>query len=119
MAIRLVDSQNGEIGDVIGGQIRGSPPPLTHQNDPAPHCLTPPQTLRVGLSTWFVVATLGQCAFFRMNDDWTFEVIYQEKSIVDIEWLDGLGARVQSKQSLVGEPFDNGIQPGLTCVRYL
>lgn len=36
-------------------------------------------------------------------------MIYQEKSIADIEWLGGLKARAQSKQSLIGTPFENGI----------
>jgi hypothetical protein len=44
-----------------------------------------------------------------MRDDWSFEVLYQEKSIVSIEWHDGLKARAQLKQCLAGKPFDDEI----------
>lgn len=45
-----------------------------------------------------------------MKDDSSFEVIYQGKSIANIEWHDGLKARTQLKQCLVGKRFDNEIQ---------
>lgn len=44
-----------------------------------------------------------------MRDDWSFEVLYQEKSIASIEWHDGLKARAQLKQCLAGKPFDDEI----------
>ena len=42
-----------------------------------------------------------------MKDDWTFDVIYEGKSIANIEWHDGLMARDELKKCLVGEPFDS------------
>lgn len=41
-----------------------------------------------------------------MEDTWRFEVIYEGKSIADIEWHDGLMARKELKKCLAGEPFD-------------
>lgn len=40
-----------------------------------------------------------------MEDTWRFEVIYQDKTIADIEWHDGLKARDALKQCLAGKPF--------------
>jgi hypothetical protein len=45
-----------------------------------------------------------------MEDNWSFEVIYQDKSIASIEWHDGLKARDELKQCLAGKSFnDKGI----------
>lgn len=41
-----------------------------------------------------------------MEDHWSFEVIYQGKSIVNIEWHDGLKARDELKQCLAGKSKD-------------
>lgn len=42
-----------------------------------------------------------------MKDDWSFEVLYQGKSIACIEWYDGLKARDGLKQRLAGKSFDD------------
>lgn len=42
-----------------------------------------------------------------MQDDWRFEVLYQEKSIANIEWHDGLKARDELKRCLAGQAFGN------------
>lgn len=42
-----------------------------------------------------------------MKDDWSFEVLYQGKSIASIEWHDGLKARDELKQCLAGKSFDD------------
>lgn len=42
-----------------------------------------------------------------MEDQWRFQVIYQDQTIADIEWHDGLMAREQLKKCLAGQPFDD------------
>jgi len=42
-----------------------------------------------------------------MEDDWSFEVIYQEQSIANITWHSGHQAREELKQCLAGKPFDD------------
>lgn len=42
-----------------------------------------------------------------MEDDWTFDVSYQGRSIANIEWHDGLKARDELKKCLAGKPFDS------------
>lgn len=42
-----------------------------------------------------------------MEDNWSFEVVYQGKSIAEITWHGGLKARDQLKQCLAGKPFDD------------
>ncbi len=42
-----------------------------------------------------------------MEDTWRFEVVYEGKSIADIEWHDGLKARDELKQCLAGKSFDD------------
>lgn len=42
-----------------------------------------------------------------MRDNWSFEVLYQGKSIASIEWHDGLKARDELKRCLAGKDFDN------------
>ncbi len=42
-----------------------------------------------------------------MEDNWSFDVIYQGQSIASIEWHDGLKARDALKQCLAGKAFDN------------
>lgn len=42
-----------------------------------------------------------------MEDNWTFDVTYQGKSIANIEWHDGLKARAELKKCLAGAPFDS------------
>jgi hypothetical protein len=42
-----------------------------------------------------------------MEDNWRFEVIYEGKSIADIEWHDGLKARDELKMCVAGKPFGN------------
>jgi len=41
-----------------------------------------------------------------MEDNWAFEVLQNGKSIVNIEWHDGLMARDELKKCLDGRPFD-------------
>lgn len=41
-----------------------------------------------------------------MEDNWTFEVLLDGKSIVNIEWHDGLMARNELKKCLAGQPVD-------------
>lgn len=43
-----------------------------------------------------------------MEDNWSFDVNYQGKSIANIEWHDGLKARDELKKCVAGKPFDNG-----------
>lgn len=45
-----------------------------------------------------------------MEDNWTFDVTYQGRSIANIEWHDGLRARTELKKCLAGVPFDNKLQ---------
>jgi len=42
-----------------------------------------------------------------MEDKWTFDVSYEGRSILSIEWHDGLKARAELKKCLAGQPFDN------------
>ncbi len=42
-----------------------------------------------------------------MEDNWSFDVSYEGKSIANIEWHDGLKAREELKKCLAGKPFDN------------
>lgn len=42
-----------------------------------------------------------------MKDSWSFEVIYEGKSIANIEWRDGLNARNELKKCLAGQSFGN------------
>lgn len=42
-----------------------------------------------------------------MEDKWTFDVSYEGRSILSIEWHDGLKARGELKKCLTGKPFDN------------
>lgn len=42
-----------------------------------------------------------------MEDNWSFDVIYQGQSIASIEWHDGLKARDELKRCLAGKDFDN------------
>lgn len=42
-----------------------------------------------------------------MEDNWSFDVLYQGNSIASIEWHDGLKAREELKKCLAGKPFDN------------
>ena len=41
-----------------------------------------------------------------MEDNWSFDVIYQGQSIASIEWHDGLKARDELKKCLAGRSFD-------------
>lgn len=43
-----------------------------------------------------------------MEDNWRFQVVYQDQTIADIEWHDGLKARDELTQCLAGKPFDHG-----------
>jgi hypothetical protein len=42
-----------------------------------------------------------------MEDKWAFDVSYEGKSILSIEWHDGLKARDELKKCLAGKPFDS------------
>jgi len=42
-----------------------------------------------------------------MEDKWSFELIYQNKSIADIAWHSGTKAREELKKCLSGKPFDD------------
>lgn len=42
-----------------------------------------------------------------MEDNWSFDVLYQGNAIASIEWHDGLKAREELKKCLAGKPFDN------------
>lgn len=42
-----------------------------------------------------------------MEDNWSFDVTYQGRSIANIKWHSGLKAREELKQCLAGKPFDN------------
>jgi hypothetical protein len=42
-----------------------------------------------------------------MEDDWSFEVSYDGKTIAAIEWHDGLKARDELRKCLAGKPFDD------------
>lgn len=42
-----------------------------------------------------------------MEDNWSFEVIYQGKTIASANWHSGLKAREELKLCLEGKPFDN------------
>lgn len=54
----------------------------------------------------FAVPTI-EALMAGMEDDWSFQVIYQEQSIADITWHSGLKAREELKQCLAGQPFDS------------
>ena len=42
-----------------------------------------------------------------MQDNWTFDVSHEGKSIANIDWHDGLKARDELKKCLAGKPFGN------------
>lgn len=42
-----------------------------------------------------------------MDDQWEFEVLYQDKSIAKVTWHSGIHAREELKKCLAGKPFDN------------
>lgn len=42
-----------------------------------------------------------------MEDKWSFEVIYQDKTIADIAWHSGNQAKDELKKCLAGKPFDD------------
>lgn len=42
-----------------------------------------------------------------MEDNWSFDVSYQGRTIASIEWHDGLKAREELKKCLAGAPFGN------------
>jgi len=45
-----------------------------------------------------------------MEDNWSFDLNYQGKSIANIEWHDGLKARAELKKCLAGAAFDSKLQ---------
>lgn len=42
-----------------------------------------------------------------MEDTWSFDVLYQGRSIASVEWHDGLKARDELKKCLGGKPFND------------
>lgn len=54
----------------------------------------------------FAVPTI-EALMSGMEDNWSFDVIYQDQSIASIEWHDGLKARDELKKCLAGRSFDN------------